>query len=35
MATIAQQSLFSWQEIAELGGLERLWFLLNNIPDEH
>lgn len=34
MARIAQQSLFRWQEIAELGDLERLRLLLDNLPDE-
>ena len=34
MATIAQQSLFCWQEIEELGDLERLQLLLENLPDE-
>lgn len=34
MAKIAQQSLFGWQEIEELGDLERLQLLLENLPDE-
>lgn len=34
MARIAQQSLFHWQEIEELGDLERLRLLLDNLPDE-
>ena len=34
MARIAQQSLFSWQEIEELGDLDRLRLLLENLPDE-
>ena len=34
MATIAQPSLFCWQEIEELGDLERLRLLLSNLPDE-
>ena len=34
MARIAQQSLFRWQEIEELGDLERLGLLLENLPDE-
>lgn len=34
MARIAQQSLFCWQEIEELGDLERLQLLLDHLPDE-
>jgi hypothetical protein len=34
VATIAQQSLFCWQEIEELGDLERLQLLLDHLPDE-
>lgn len=34
MAKIAQQSLFCWQEIEELGDLERLQLLLDHLPDE-
>ena len=34
MAIISQHSLFSWQEIEELGDLERLRLLFENIPDE-
>lgn len=34
MATIAQRSLFRWQEIEELGDLERLQLLVENLPDE-
>jgi hypothetical protein len=35
MARIAQQSLFRWQEIEELGDLERLHLLVDNLPDEN
>jgi transposase len=34
MAIIPQQKLFSWQEIEELGDLERLHIVLGNMPDE-
>ena len=34
MATISQRSLFRWQEIEELGDLERLQLLVENLPDE-
>jgi len=34
MAKIAQPSLFRWQEIEELGDLERLRLLLDHLPDE-
>jgi hypothetical protein len=34
MARIAQQSLFCWQEIEELGDLERFQLLLDHLPDE-
>ena len=34
MAIISQHSLFRWQEIEELGDLERLQLLFENIPDE-
>jgi hypothetical protein len=34
VAKIARQSLFYGQEIEELGDLERLQFLLENLPDE-
>ncbi len=34
MAIISQHSLFSWQEIEDLGDLERLKLLFENIPDE-
>ena len=35
MATISQRSLFRWQEIEELGDLERLQLLVENLPDEN
>lgn len=34
MATIAQKSLFSWEEIEDLGELERLRLVLRWLPDE-
>lgn len=34
MAIIPQQRLFGWQEIDELGDLERLVLVLHNLPDE-
>ena len=34
MATIQQKQLFVWQDIENLGDLERLNLILNNIPDE-
>ena len=34
MAIIPQQRLFDWQEIEELGDLERLVLVLNHMPDE-
>lgn len=34
MAIIPQQRLFGWQEIDELGDLERLALVLRNLPDE-
>jgi len=34
MAIIYQQSLFSWKEIENLGDLERLQLVINNLPDE-
>ncbi len=34
MAGITQPSLFHWQEIEELGDLERLQLLLDHLPDE-
>ncbi|REJ27107.1 MAG: transposase, partial [Caldibacillus debilis] len=34
MAIIPQLSLFSWNEIEELGDLERLRLVLENMPDE-
>ena len=34
MAIIPQQRLFGWQEINELGDLERLVLLLHNLPDK-
>ena len=35
MAIIPQKSLFGWQEINELGDLERLNLLLESLPDEN
>ncbi len=34
LAIIPQQRLFGWQEIDELGDLERLVLVLHNLPDE-
>jgi hypothetical protein len=34
MATIPQRQLFSWQEIEELGDLQRLRLVLDYLPDE-
>ena len=34
MAIIPQQELFSWEEIDELGDLERLKLVLEHMPDE-
>jgi len=34
MAIIAQNKLFWWKEIEDLGDLERLNLVLNNLPDE-
>ena len=34
MAIIAQKSLFRWEEISELGDLERLLLVLKHLPDE-
>lgn len=34
MAIIPQQRLFGWQEIDELGDLERLVLVLDHLPDE-
>jgi len=34
MATISQKQLFVWNEIENLGDLERLKLVLNYIPDE-
>lgn len=34
MASIAQKSLFCWQDIEELGDLKRLKLVLDSIPDE-
>ena len=34
MATIPQRQLFRWQEIEELGDLERLRLVLDHLPDE-
>ena len=35
MAIIPQLSLFTWDEIEELGDLERLRLVLEHMPDEH
>jgi hypothetical protein len=35
VAIISQHFLFRWQEIEELGDLERLQLLVNNLPDEN
>ncbi len=34
MAIIPQQRLFGWQEIDELGDLERLVLVLEHLPDK-
>ncbi|MDQ0340586.1 hypothetical protein J2S00_003410 [Caldalkalibacillus uzonensis] len=34
MAIIQQMSLFEWEEIEQLGDLERLLLVLENMPDE-
>ena len=34
MAILPQQNLFSWEEIEELGDLERLKLVLEHMPDE-
>jgi hypothetical protein len=34
VATIPQKQLFGWQEIQELGDLERLRLVLDHLPDE-
>jgi transposase len=34
MAIIPQMSLFSWEDVEELGDLERLRLVLDNMPDE-
>jgi hypothetical protein len=34
MARILQQELFSWQEVNELGDLERLKLVIDHLPDE-
>ena len=34
MAIIAQKRLFGWEEIEELGDLQRLKLVLDSIPDE-
>jgi hypothetical protein len=34
MAIIPQLSLFSWQDLQELGDLERLVIVLDTVPDE-
>ena len=34
MAIITQKKLFGWKEVEELGDLERLYLVLNYLPDE-
>nr|MDA8192807.1 DDE transposase [Thermaerobacter sp.] len=34
MAIIPQPSFFSWDQLAELGDLERLVLVLDTVPDE-
>jgi hypothetical protein len=34
MATIPQRTLFEWHDVDDLGDLERLQFVLENLPDE-
>lgn len=34
MAIITQKKLFGWKEIEDLGDLERLYLVLNYLPDE-
>jgi len=34
MAIIPQKQLFGWQEVEELGDLQRLLLVLNYLPDE-
>ncbi|MBW2051954.1 MAG: DDE transposase, partial [Deltaproteobacteria bacterium] len=34
MAIIPQKKLFGWEEIGELGDLERLRLVLEHLPDE-
>ncbi len=34
MAILSQKQLFGWQEIEELGDLQRLLLVVNHIPDE-
>ena len=34
MAIISQTNLFSWEEIEELGDLDRLRLVLDHLPDE-
>ena len=34
MASIAQENLFGWEEVEELGDLERLGLVLDHLPDE-
>ena len=34
VAIIEQKQLFGWKEIEFLGDLERLYLVLNNLPDE-
>jgi hypothetical protein len=34
MAIIPQKNIFSWEEIEDLGDLDRLGLVLENLPDE-
>lgn len=34
MAVVYQKSLFSWKDVEDLGDLERLYLVLENLPDE-
>jgi len=34
MATIPQKHLFRWEEVEELGDLERLRLVIEHLPDE-
>jgi len=34
MAIIPQKQLFGWKEVDELGDLQRLLLVINNLPDE-